>query len=178
VLVFYAPGDLDTKNWGRDGGEYSTDDGYRWSYGRRWREGPLACWILLNPATGDSEGRPRPTLSRMVSWSDGHGFGGIAIVNLFAWRATKPRDLRHAARQNICIVGARNDEAIIDAADCAGITIAAWGSHGALQSRGDEVIRLLRGTDLQCLGTTLRSRQPRHPLRFPAPWTPRPIWTT
>ena len=176
--VFDAPGDLDTARWGRQGGTYSDDakECYRWSYARRWSDGPLVAWILLNPATGDSEGRARPTLKRMVDWSRANlGAGGIVIVNLFAWRATKPQDLVSAARCGTDVVGERNDEMIRIAAAMAAQTIAAWGADGRLQGRGDAVVAMLRGANLRCLDLTQRSKQPRHPLYVPAPWTLRPV---
>ncbi len=57
---------VDTRLWGEQGGSYSADGLYRWSYERPIGAGPLICWIGLNPGTGDREGRYRPTLQRMV----------------------------------------------------------------------------------------------------------------
>ena len=44
---------------------YSPDMTYRCAFGRWWDEPDLATsdvWVLLNPATGDTEQRRRPTL--------------------------------------------------------------------------------------------------------------------
>lgn len=59
---------------------------YRYAFGRWWRHEDLestAVWVLLNPATGDTERRRRPTLERCIAWSRAD-FSGILIVNLFA----------------------------------------------------------------------------------------------
>lgn len=52
--------------------------------------------MLLNPATGDTERRRRPTLERCISLPRASGHTGLVIVNLFAFRDTNPRNLRTA----------------------------------------------------------------------------------
>jgi hypothetical protein len=76
---------------------YCADMVYRYAFGRWWGDqdlGATAVWVLLNPATGDTEQRRRPTLERCITWSREAGHAGLVIVNLFAFRATDPRDLR------------------------------------------------------------------------------------
>lgn len=43
--------------------------------------------------------------------------------------------------------------------------VLAWGNHGAHLSRDQEVLSLLEGHDLYCLGLT-KSGQPKHPVRL------------
>ncbi len=45
-----------------DGAAYSDDERYRWWFERRWSDGPLVSWVGLNPGTGDTDGKHRPTL--------------------------------------------------------------------------------------------------------------------
>ena len=97
--------DLDVARWDADGGAYSADGRYRWSFRRRFGPGGTVCWVGLNPGTGDSDGKPRPTLRKMVAWTQRWGGGEIVIVNLFAFRTTNPKDLYAATRQGIDIVG-------------------------------------------------------------------------
>ncbi len=52
-----------------DSWEYSHDEVYRWWYQRRWSSGPTLCFVGLNPSTGDTEGKPRPTLRKVVGWA-------------------------------------------------------------------------------------------------------------
>lgn len=88
---------------------YSQDMVFRFAFGRWWGNDDVATtaiWVLLNPATGDTERRHRPTLDRCISWSRSAGYTGLVIVNLFAFRDTDPRNLRSAPDA----VGPLNDE--------------------------------------------------------------------
>lgn len=146
----------------RDRAVYSADKVYRYEFERRWTNGPACAWVLLNPATGDTDGKPRPTLGRVIQRSREWGFGAVTIVNLFAFRATKPRDLLVAEDP----VGEQNDETLQRVLSKAPRVVAAWGAHGRLLGRGRQVLETLpRGT--LCLGLT-RTGQPRHPLYVPA----------
>jgi hypothetical protein len=78
-----------------DVSKYSDDGLYRWWYERRWALGPGLCWVGLNPSTGDTTGQPRPTVRKVVARAQR---AGLSVVNLFSWRATKPRDLNSSAR--------------------------------------------------------------------------------
>src|SRR3954470_5288482 len=77
---------MDVSGWGEQGGVYSSDRRYRWSFSRQWGDGSMACWVCLNPGTGDTDRKPRPTLRKMVAWSLRWQCGGIIIVNLFGYR--------------------------------------------------------------------------------------------
>lgn len=152
---------VNTAHWGEEGGDYSSDGRYRWSYRHVIGEGPTICWIGLNPGTGDSDGKRRPTLQRMVNRSLDLGMGRIVLVNIFAWRGTDPKELRLAHESGHNIVGPECDQAIAQATEDAACVVAAWGSHGSLLGRGAAVLATLEG--VQCLGTTAKG-MPRHPL--------------
>ncbi len=154
-----------TRYWGEHGGSYSPDRLYRWRYERQIGSGPPICWIGLNPGTGDQEGRYRPKLQRMVDRSVQLGMGRFILVNLFSWRATHPRDLRAAATARHDIIGADTDQVIADAAQHAAVIVAAWGHHGTLLGRAQQVIDTTPA--LMCLGLTAKGH-PRHPLYVPA----------
>jgi hypothetical protein len=137
---------------------YSDDMRYRYLFERRWGVGDAAVWVLLNPATGDTDGKPRPTLAKCIARSRGWGCGAIQIVNLFSYRATKPRDLLVSQDP----VGPHGDDYLDASTAVAPVVVAAWGAHGSLLGRGRSVAaRLPRGT--LCLGLT-QKLQPRHPL--------------
>lgn len=140
---------------------YSRDGRYRYLFERRWGPGEPVVWVLLNPATGDTDGKPRPTLGRCITRSQEWGYGALQIVNLFAFRATKPRDLLVTEDP----IGPHGDAYIQSAAQAAPRVVAAWGAHGSLLGRGSAMnARLPRQT--VCLGLT-RTGQPRHPLYVP-----------
>lgn len=151
---------------------YSLDMVYRYAYGRWWGQEDVATtdvWVMLNPATGDTERRHRPTLERCVARSRADGRDGVLIVNLFAFRHTDPKQLLQADDA----VGPANDDALRVLTARGARTIAAWGGRGRLMGRSGCVGPLLDRP--LCLGTTRRG-EPRHPLYVASaaplvPWT-------
>ena len=152
--------------------EYSDCERYRYTLTRVWDQGgDRALFIMLNPSTA-TEVQNDPTVERCERRARTLGFGAFRVLNIFAWRATDPRDMR-AARDP---VGPENDRAIVDSLDWADRVICAWGTHGKHLGRGPEVERLLReaGADLYHLGLS-KEGHPKHPLYIgytvqPVPW--------
>lgn len=134
------------------------DGRYRYLLWRRWAEADSLLFIMLNPSTADAA-QDDPTIRRCIGFARRWGFGGVEVVNLFAWRATLPRELAKARDP----VGPHNDRAISLAVARSRAVIAAWGVHGALGDRDAQVAPLLAATRLRCLGLT-RDGAPRHPL--------------
>jgi len=142
---------------------------YRYALWRRWGEGDEVLFVMLNPSTADAE-RDDPTIRRCIGLARAWGFSGVRVANLFAWRATDPRDLRRADAP----VGPANDRWLRRLQADAALTVAAWGVHGRWQGRDRALLRRLG--DLQVLGLT-REGLPRHPLyvrndALPLPWRP------
>ncbi len=140
---------------------YSDDERYRYQLTRVWA--PAAgrvSFVMLNPSTA-TERQNDPTVERCERRARTLGFGAFRVVNIFAWRATDPRDMRAAADP----VGPENDAAIVEAARWADQVICAWGTHGAHLGRGAAVEALLRetGRPLFHLGLS-KAGHPRHPL--------------
>lgn len=146
--------------------------GYRYEWRRAWDRGlPEILFVLLNPSTADAE-NDDPTTRRCQAFARALGFGSIAVVNLFALRATDPRELLRAPDP----VGAGNDAAILRAAARAARILAGWGNHGSHLGRDRQVLTLLRGlAPLECFGLTALGA-PRHPLYLAATTAPR-IWS-
>lgn len=137
---------------------------YRYTLGRQWDESlPTLCWIMLNPSTADAE-QDDPTIRRCCGFARDWGHGGIIVVNLFAFRSTEPSALYQQDDAND-IVGPDNDSAILHAVQGRRI-MAAWGVNGSLDSRDREVMKLLAGKTVECLGMT-SGGHPRHPLYVP-----------
>jgi len=83
------------------------------------------------------------------------------MVNLFAYRATDPRDMKYQLNP----IGPDNNGWILDAERKSFGMVAAWGAHGAHMSRDREVLNL--GLPLACLGVT-KDGHPKHPLYLKA----------
>jgi hypothetical protein len=148
-----------------------SDDGlYRYQLLRSWDEGkPLLNWIMLNPSIANAE-KDDATIRRCIRFSNGWGYGKLAVYNLFALISTNPKNLLKSPDP----IGPRNDFWLSDRAK--GDVVLAWGSHGAkFPRRKMEVMRLLTWPiNIYCLGKT-KEGEPKHPLRLSAmtrlePW--------
>ncbi|WP_323765950.1 DUF1643 domain-containing protein [Marinovum sp.] len=140
---------------------YSDCGHYRYRLTRVWdaAAGRLA-FVMLNPSTA-SEKVNDPTIARCEKRARLLGFGALDVVNLFAYRATAPADLRAAEAP----VGPENDAYLARACEAADMVLAAWGVHGAHRARDAEALPLLARapSKLFTLGLT-RHGLPRHPL--------------
>ncbi|WP_269586335.1 DUF1643 domain-containing protein [Roseibium sp. Sym1] len=123
---------------------------------------------MLNPSTADSTQDDR-TIRRCISFSLREGCAGLAVWNLFAFRATDPAAMKAADDP----VGPANDTYLRQGlALASGPIIAGWGVHGSFMNRGQVVLDMF-GDRLKCLGRT-KDGHPRHPLylRSDAPLRP------
>lgn len=155
----------------RRGAHISDDGRYRYGLIRRWGDGTAATFVMLNPSTADGE-QDDPTIRRCVGFARALGCDALLVVNLYAWRATKPEDLWTAEDP----VGPENDyrleRHIRAAASADRPLVAAWGAN-AREDRVRAVIAM-RGADrLTALGVT-KDGAPRHPLYLPASARPTP----
>lgn len=141
------------------GAQFSGCRKYRYALWRTWEEGDgHVMFIGLNPSTAD-ETKDDPTIRRCVGYAKRLGYGGLYMLNLFAFRATNPKDLKRADDP----VGPENDKFLRMYFDVLGFNIACWGTHGDFMDRGKEVIELLGRENLQCFSIT-KNGQPKHPL--------------
>jgi len=138
---------------------------YRYTLWRRWAEGNgYAMFVCLNPSTAD-ETEDDPTLRRCMGYASAWGLAAVCMTNLFAYRATKPKDMKSAADP----IGPDNDRYLRAIAKDAGVVIAAWGTHGAYRGRAHDARTLLH--NLHYLRLT-KNGHPAHPLYLPAALTP------
>lgn len=149
---------------------YSPDLAYRYALTRRWSPGPQVLFVMLNPSTA-TEVANDPTIERCERRARSWGMGALAVANLFAWRCTRPEELRRVPDP----VGAGNDAVLLDLARGSDLILCAWGGHGALLGRDALVTQALRGAGLALhhLGQT-QAGAPRHPLYLPYAAQPQP----
>ncbi|HEX7740583.1 MAG TPA: DUF1643 domain-containing protein [Marmoricola sp.] len=143
----------------------SLDGVYRYSLHREWCTGFFrprwVTFVMLNPSTADAV-QDDPTIRRCVTFAKALGGTGLAVVNLYAIRATSPTEALAAADP----VGPRNDHYLAMFLEMAARydfpLIAAWGTH-AKPERVAEVLALPGADRFTALGLT-KSGAPRHPL--------------
>lgn len=142
------------------GALFDTARRYRYTLWRSWAT-PVkrrVNFIMLNPSTAD-ENVLDPTVRRCMAFAKMWGYDGAFVTNIFALRATDPRELyKHASP-----VGSVNDAYILHTAEECDLLVAAWGIHGKYKGRGLEVAELLQPWDPQCFALT-KEGHPRHPL--------------
>nr|WP_319391500.1 DUF1643 domain-containing protein [uncultured Cohaesibacter sp.] len=152
---------------------YSPCETYRYALTRIWDEAaPRLLFIMLNPSTA-TELRNDPTIERCERRARALGYGGFRACNLFAFRATDPRDLKRAKEP----IGPENLAILLQSAREADTILCAWGTHGAYLGMGPAVQRLLtaEGLTLHHLGLS-RDNHPKHPL-YISYQTTLEIWT-
>ena len=153
---------------------------YRYTLTRNLRDqvdlfSPLTgtiAFCMLNPSTADAE-KDDPTIRRCMGFAKGWGYAKLLIVNLYAYRDTKPANLWIAEKRGIDIVGADNDSAIGRAAGEAQMVICAWGNDAEL-GRARKVCKLIGQSKLRCLGIS-KIGAPWHPLYLPGDLEPM-VW--
>lgn len=119
-----------------------------------------ALFIMLNPSTADAI-NDDPTIRRCISFAMREQCTELTVVNLFALRATNPKELLEHEDP----VGPFNDDIIKAKIEVNrlswGIKVAAWGAHKFAEKRGKEIIE--KFGPFKCLGFT-KNGNPRHPL--------------
>ncbi len=145
---------------------------YRYRYGLlvQWDDyKPIMVWCMLNPSTAD-EDKNDPTIERCERRARKAGYGGIYILNIFAFRATDPKDMKVASDPQ----GYYNDLTIVSVIQTycdlnttkQNINVhCGWGTHGSYRGRGKEVLGIIKqmGAIPVCL-TQNANGSPKHPL--------------
>ena len=148
--------------------QFSPCRNYRYALWRWWdKEKAYAMFIGLNPSTAD-ETNDDPTIRRCIGFASDWGYGGLCMTNLFAIRATDPKEMMKRDRP----VGPENNFWLLKLSRQAGIIIAAWGVNGTYRHRNEFVCAMLE--NLKCLGLT-KTGHPRHPLYLSKNIKPRPL---
>jgi hypothetical protein len=147
----------------KSGATFDATGKYRYRLWREWNgDLPRSVFLMLNPSQADAEAND-PTIRACIGLATELGFGRLEVVNLFAYRSTDPKCLVRARNP----VGKENDAHIVRACADADAIVLAWGNHGGIRQRADEVRCLLSTeryrADLFCFGLT-KQGHPRHPL--------------
>ena len=155
----------------RSGAEFSDCRQYRYALWRQWDwqgYGNQVMFIGLNPSTAD-ETENDPTIRRCIRFAKDWGYGGIIMMNAYAYRSTDPRGLKQVSDP----IGPGNDEAFGYRRSQVGLIIACWGTHCS-PAREKQVCHAI-GRDILCFGRTKDGR-PKHPLYLRADTKPELFW--
>lgn len=141
---------------------------YRYALWRRWRDDrPGICmFVMLNPSTADAT-IDDPTIRRCITFAHSWGYGAIYVLNLFAFRATDPRELLRTADP----IGPDNHIYLKCWGMSADIRIAAWGAHGGLLYQNEVVRDIIPRLHYLKLN---KDGLPAHPLYLPGSLVPIP----
>lgn len=142
---------------------FSSDENktYRYQLWRIWDESkPLVAFIGLNPSDANAI-KDDPTLKRCMRFAESWGYGGVYMINLFAYKDRKPSALYD---ETLDIVGEENNQHIQKVLNLVEKVICAWGNHGVLRNRHKEVLNIIPKPHYLKLNM---SGQPAHPLYLP-----------
>jgi len=137
---------------------------YRYVLSRIWNDDafiPKVAFIMLNPSTADAT-TDDATIRRCISFAKSWGYGGLHVANLFAYRATNPKELLTAKNP----VGDKNDYYLsriqIQGNNCD--VVFAWGCFPEHIKRMKEVLKIFP------FGMAIKVSKdgfPMHPLYLP-----------
>ena len=143
-----------------------TDGEYRYDLTRHWGGGSDAvCFVMLNPSTADAV-VDDPTVRRCVGFAKGWGFDRLSVVNLFALRATNPKELWGHADP----VGPDRDRYCRARFEEASLVVCAWGANRIVGKLGADREILDMISELGLVPHVLRLTKggaPGHPLYLP-----------
>lgn len=138
---------------------------YRYLLTRKWtEERSRICFIMLNPSTANGY-KDDATIRSCVRLARYLGAGSLNVANLFAYRATDPRELKYARDP----IGPENDHYIRHAVRDCNHVVCAWGVEKVnTRARAAAVRNMLSdlGIYTNCLGVS-KDGYPLHPLYQP-----------
>ena len=150
----------------------SDDQKYRYTLYREWAEEVdkevfgvrVLNFVMLNPSKADGK-VDDPTVRKCIGFAQRNGYNAIRIVNLFAFRATDPKELKKAYDSGEDVAGPDNNEYVRELPPDETVVVA-W---GATFMKEDFVRKRVWGTlkmldrKLYCLSKT-KDGHPGHPV--------------
>jgi len=147
---------------------------YRYELTRKLSDKSKQClFIMLNPSTADASEND-PTIRRCINFAKNWDCGELIVVNLFAYRATDPKELRD--RFTADPVGPDNHHYVTRAINRVmsadelfgeepGPVVCAWGANGAYMNQNQTTLGWIEGENVtpMCLKRT-KDGHPSHPL--------------
>ena len=142
---------------------FSPDRKYRYLLTRTFKDkGRIINFCMLNPSTAD-ETQDDPTVRRCINYAKRHDFAQLVVTNIFAYRSTNPKALRLIEDP----VGDDNDNMLFRVFQHSDVVVFAWGNHGKILNRGDEVRDIAKGVCAPYHLGLNKTGEPKHPLYLP-----------
>lgn len=141
---------------------------FRWWLSRTWDASlPVLLFVMLNPSKADAS-VDDPTVRKCIGFAQRNGYGSIVVVNLFAYRATDPADLKAGGWQQ----GEDNAVLVCDMArqyvHDGGRVVVAWGANARGRPEARSMLSSLRGYGVPLYALrVLGDGTPAHPLMLP-----------
>lgn len=169
------------------GAIFSSDERYRYVLWRTWlprqvgaRVLPpdLCVFVMLNPSIADHRDDDA-TIKRCRALASRWGHGGLAVVNLFGFKARHPSVLARTSDpegpfNQRCVEGVLKNERVAR-------VVLAWGEGGSLHQRAESFLIAHGARELYCIEDPMkrsvltRHGDPRHPVRLSLRSTPRRV---
>lgn len=133
-----------------------------------FRKGCRRAMVGVDRATAD-ETKDDPTIRRCINYAKAFGYGGLLMLNAYAYRATDPKEMLEQADP----IGPENDDAIRDAIMRTLTFVCCWGAN-IDSDRELAVYDIIKRCHVRCLGVT-KDGHPAHPLYLKSS-TPLRVW--
>lgn len=145
---------------------------YRYRLERTWDESKAkALFIMLNPSTADATDDD-PTIRRCIGFAKQWGYGGLLVGNLYAYRATKPKELLTVKNP----IGDENIEHLQKMFREAELIVCAWGNANIVDALSKKYeykpLRTTVITELTYLELA-KDGTPKHPLYLKGELSPK-----
>ncbi len=143
------------------GAVFSKSRSHRYALYRYYHGDRYVMFVCLNPSTA-TETKNDPTVRRCIGYAHQWGFGGVVVCNIFAYRATDPKDMESHdfPIEEECEA---NDYWINWFAKGASRIVCSWGNHGQYLDQGEAIHSLIYDYRPFCFGVT-KAGHPKHPL--------------
>lgn len=159
-----------------NGALISEDQLYRYSLWRIWDNSlPKVMWIMLNPSTADGD-VDDPTIRRCMGFAKSWGYGGIMVGNLFAFRATDPKQLTAIDNPE----GERNKEILTRMSKQCDLIVLAWGNAPIIKKiKPDFKVNHLFYLPMEKMMhlEIAKTGTPKHPLYLKGNLKPKPMFS-
>jgi hypothetical protein len=152
---------------------FSDDKLYRYRLERTFDEDLLkVAFVGVNPSIADDIADDK-TITKCINYAKTWGYGGIVMVNLFAFISTDPSQLKSIGNP----VGTDNDKhlnEVFNSFGTIGKIVCCWGENGKLFDRDKEVLKMI--DEPYCLRINADD-SPAHPLYLPIDLEPKEYYS-